>query len=611
MWSPIPQEQIDRLGRLPGSHSVDQQGQRDAPILPSLRVLLFGFHQEVNNWRCEAYQIEAFWETEEFFQSYAKGGVAVIALGPRLTPVEMCSCIARALAEAPDCAMCVLLIGVGPNTELFQPLIDTDHVFYLSRGDLTDAQLWSIVSAAARRAVGTEASIAPERLWSGEPFDANVLDYCDRLSQQVEVSCTGELLTEAVRSVVGADRSEFLIYDWPSESLWSIDSTTRQRRVESAAAGVVGFVARTAEPLQIERLNSDPRFDPEADDSGGSGDVRLVALPIRGSSTRPFGVITAIRNRAAPAFSPREIRLTELLAASAGAALSVTLLHERLQRLIADQARPDVGEDVFRREAVNHFSRSWDEEGEVLKGPPIWLRRTHWVALGLLLAGLLFLVFARVEERATGPALIQARSKTAVVAATSGFVRSVEVFAGDEVKAGDLLVSYEDVLWSKTFEGLNRQLRAPRDGVVSEVRVRPGQQIAPGDQVASIVEETSGYELVVLLPGGYASQLRSGLRIVFTIDGYSESHQVIGVDHVGKTILSAREALRYVGGDSLAVAGPVVVVRSILPTVSFGVGGRIHAYHEGMTAAAEITVQSEPMIVGLIPGLKRLFSGSK
>jgi membrane fusion protein (multidrug efflux system) len=543
--------------------------------------------------------------------SFGQEEVAALVLGPSLVLLEAHSILTSITAQFPDNAATIVLIGVGPDPSSFQSFIDADRVFYLSRGPMTGVQIRSIIVAAIGR-FRAKAEGPANGIVRYEACRTGVLDYCDRLSCQPDIPDAGGLLVEAVCNLVNADRSEYLICDPENESLWSIDLASRRERTESAAAGVVGYVARTGERVQIDRLCLDPRFDAEADDPGGTGQVQFVALPIPAPAGSPAGVVTAIRDGTAPAFSQEEVGIIELLAACAGSTLSAIMLRECTQKLLLEKARSDsASADLFRQEALNHFSRSWDADGDVLKASPAWLRRTHWVTVALLLAGLIYLVAAKVDELAAGPALVQARSKIAVVAPAGGLVNSVGISSGDDVRLGTLLVRFQNQPGAMRLDRFRSELRAPAAGVVSGLRVRPGQQLAPGDQVASIIDTARGYELVALLPGSYAPQLRQGAPLIFKFDGYSNSREVASVAHVGTEIISPREAALEVGTDVLIVPGPVVIVRAFLPASGFSAGGRSYSYRDGMTATAEVSIGSEPMIVSLVPGLRNFFRTAK
>ncbi len=71
-----------------------------------------------------------------------------------------------------------------------------------------------------------------------------------------------------------------------------------------------------------------------------------------------------------------------------------------------------------------------------------------------------------------------------VLAGTPAMVVSIQVVEGDEVKAGDALGLVEAMKMEIGFQ-------APVSGVVTEVRVRPGQQVSAGD-VLLVIDPTNG-----------------------------------------------------------------------------------------------------------------------
>ena len=68
-----------------------------------------------------------------------------------------------------------------------------------------------------------------------------------------------------------------------------------------------------------------------------------------------------------------------------------------------------------------------------------------------------------------------------VVAPVSGLVRDILVGAGDEVAAGQAVAVIEAMKMETT-------LVAARDGAVASVRTRTGEQVRAGDVVVELVE---------------------------------------------------------------------------------------------------------------------------
>jgi GAF domain-containing protein len=179
-----------------------------------------------------------------------------------------------------------------------------------------------------------------------------------------------------------------LVLDEEQETLTPADAADGEQCGYSAASGLAAYVARTGERVQLERINLDPRYDPDIDNPEGWVDARLLAAPIPGLERSSVGVLAVLRSGSAPAFTPAEARLIAFLAECAAPTLAQILLQSRVQSwLVAQAAGTESNSEIFRQEAIAYHLRNWDQEGEVLKTPPTWLRRTYWAMLGLFLAG--------------------------------------------------------------------------------------------------------------------------------------------------------------------------------------------------------------------------------
>jgi hypothetical protein len=71
-----------------------------------------------------------------------------------------------------------------------------------------------------------------------------------------------------------------------------------------------------------------------------------------------------------------------------------------------DTTGPSSGDGIFRREALEHYLASRGE-GEVLRISPSWTRWAYYALVAMVSAGLLIAVLARIDEHATGPAVIE------------------------------------------------------------------------------------------------------------------------------------------------------------------------------------------------------------
>jgi GAF domain-containing protein len=475
--------------------------------------------------------------------------VAVLLLGPRLKPMVALSILDRYSSILPGNATAAVLLCAGSEPELFQTLVNEGHIFYMARGDLAPEQLRSIVTCAAGRFLSKRKGVTDSFTTQAARID-ELLDYCMRLPMQEDLPSAAGLLTTTARQLINAEHVQYLVYDAENETLTRADALDHREWGESAASGLAAFVARTGQPTRLDGVGLDPRYDAEIDNPSGPEDVQFLAVPLIGPQGMPAGVITATRNRESSRFSEEEALLLELLAECAAPTINQIALQNRVQALLLKRAE-GTSSDLFREEALEHHVRSRDQHGGVLKTLPSWLRSTYWVTLVVFFAGLIVTLVSKMNVYASGPAVIKAHAVINVLAADAGEVRSIAVSAGDTVRAGDVL-AVVGATHSPDATSSAEKLKATTSGIVGDINIRPGQSVKAGDPITNIVEP-------------------------------------------GKDDAS-----------TLPVAGRVVVVRGLLPEVSFGSDSLNHGVGE-----VEIIIRSEPAIVTLIPGLRKLFRNAE
>jgi membrane fusion protein (multidrug efflux system) len=150
-----------------------------------------------------------------------------------------------------------------------------------------------------------------------------------------------------------------------------------------------------------------------------------------------------------------------------------------------------------------------------------------------------------------------------------------------------------------------RRIRAPRDGKVSDVRIRVGQNLAAGDSVLSLVDEDVSPIVVAVLPGSDRPQLGVGMDLRFLLSGYNSEPQIAEIEWVSTEVVGPHEARRYLGeqiADTMRIGGPVILVRARLATATFEEGGQSLVLHDGMHGTAEVQMGRESLLASLIPG---------
>lgn len=300
---------------------------------------------------------------------------------------------------------------------------------------------------------------------------------------------------------------------------------------------------------------------------------------------------------------------------------------------------------LFRREAIE-AQRVRHSDGEALTLDP---RANAW-GFVLLCAGLGFFVFfacvGRINEYASGPAIVQLDGGTALTATLGGLVTQVKVKPGDRVAAGDELVRFHSADELSELEAASREfsdqlaklllrpddavtrealvtlrtrrelaeqrltqrtLRAAADGVVADVRVREGQVVEPGLRIIDLQGSASAATVTALLPGRYRPMLHAGDKLRFHVDGFQHVTHELVIESVGEQIVGPNEARRFVGrdlSDALTVAGPVVLVQARLPSSSFVMDGQQYDFASGMFGKAEAVVRNEVIAFAFVPSLK-------
>ncbi|MFL5345418.1 MAG: HlyD family efflux transporter periplasmic adaptor subunit [Hyalangium sp.] len=300
---------------------------------------------------------------------------------------------------------------------------------------------------------------------------------------------------------------------------------------------------------------------------------------------------------------------------------------------------------IFREEALRHHEGA-QQEGDVLRISPAWTRWTYWTLLGLLLGALGYSLLGTLPEYASGPAIVKVDGQSHLTVDQPGVVSSVEVRPGQRVEKGQALVSFHSQEETVSLDRIQREfdlqlirvlrdpsdesarqtltslraereqavarqqartLRAPQAGVVSDLRIRPGQYVSPGESVVSVLGDNVSVSMVALLPGGYRPTLAPGRPLRVELDGFQHEYHTFTIESVGDQIVGPAEVRRYLGpeiADALQLNGPMVVVRARLPSPTFKSKGRTFNYFDGMLARADARVRAERILVALVPGLK-------
>jgi multidrug efflux pump subunit AcrA (membrane-fusion protein) len=306
---------------------------------------------------------------------------------------------------------------------------------------------------------------------------------------------------------------------------------------------------------------------------------------------------------------------------------------------------PKPRRQIFRAAALDAHRRG-DRPGRPLEAVSRWTRLAELVIVAVIVAGTIFAATVRVGEYAEGVAVVRREGRVLVTSAVAGTVQRIEVEPGRRVAAGAVLVRLDDsgerAEYERAKQGYERRLVellrnpgdpakrerlagfdaalqlaeaklrertivAPEAGVVSDVRVRPGQPVMLGDAVISLEQDTARTVVVGLFPGHYRPLLSGAdVRLYLELEGFPGSRQAVAIRSVADEVVGPAEAMRYLGRDrqgTLELSGPVVLVETELPSDLFTADDVEYRVFDGMQGTLEAKLRSATLLETFIETL--------
>ena len=422
-------------------------------------------------------------------------------------------------------------------------------------------------------------------------------------------------------------------YDEWAESLVGPKPTREEHSVESAAVGAVSFVARTGVAVEEERIDRSVFFDPDLDRVPGAGRA-LSAFPVRDFSGSVLGVLACHPAEPHDSFGRDSLTEARLVASELAPPLSG----------LREVRRPEIGkQSIFRPEALAEHRRP-ESTSSILNVSARW---GGWIVGGLaaLLVGFFsFLIFGRSTEYAEGAALVRSRGQVPVVANAPGTVAEVRLSPGAAVNPGTVvgtLYDADELALAERLEqeyeaqlvsllrfpddptlgsGLSslragsrearaalreRALRSPTSGVLTDVRVRVGTAVSPGQTVATVGTPGAGFELVAEVPGNYRPLLREGLPLVAELAQFPGDRLHLIASAVSPEVVDAAEAEAILGRAFAEEVGTgsVALVYARIPEEMAEAFGDRQGLYDGMTGTVRIPVRRDRFIASLWPSL--------
>lgn len=515
-------------------------------------------------------------------------------------------------------------------------------VFYRLAPGMREADLLAVVRSAALPVPQAQApKLTGPRAWAQK----QVFDICAAVSARPEAEAAAAAIEDGVADLFSTARVLCVFHDGETGELWT-DSAAAPID-GNAASGIVGFVARTGTPVHAPIASSDPRYDVTVDDPHGTGNEALLVVPAP-SGREVHAVLVAVREQAQGFFEQHECLALAHLGRELGPILArvarTAEAEDALMQLEHGQGSPA----LFREEALA-AQREAGEYGEAIRIAPAWSRRMYWALLAMLVVGVLGMALGEISRYSTGPAVVRQHGRSELAALTPGPIASIEVEAGQRVRKGQVLARLHDVTERASFDAtrddfhsqlrerlldpaaeapaqqvraLKRQLdaaegtleqrvvRAPHDGIVTDIHVQPGQHVNPGDVVMALVDERDpGLEVIAFLPGADRPQLQPGMPMRLSLSGFEYAYQDVIVEEISEGVVGPAEAGRMLGpqlADTLPIGGGVVMVRAHLPAPTFVSDDQVYPFHDGMDGEVDVRLDAETVLEMLVPALEEL-----
>lgn len=126
------------------------------------------------------------------------------------------------------------------------------------------------------------------------------------------------------------------------------------------------------------------------------------------------------------------------------------------------------------------------------------------------------------NETLSYPARVESKVSAAILAEMEGVVRQV-VTLGAPVKKGQVLFKIEQL--DPVYQYATAKILAPVSGVVSQVEVDLGTQVAKGQKIATVVDPSS-LRVTIEIPGGDLAKISKDAKVVFTSSSSDQSEEV-------------------------------------------------------------------------------------
>lgn len=183
--------------------------------------------------------------------------------------------------------------------------------------------------AAPARSTPAAAATSPR---AGKPIEQVIFPYINRIAAERNIDRLLLLLADFGRDLIDADRCTVWLCNEKDGTLWSKVAHGVDRMSIPKTKGIAGWVASHGEPLIINDVYSDERFDKDVDKRTGYRTRAMLSLPITDVEGRTVGVYQAVNKRTGEAgFSETDKEHLLLAATYTGEVLKAAQLQEEIE----------------------------------------------------------------------------------------------------------------------------------------------------------------------------------------------------------------------------------------------------------------------------------------
>jgi signal transduction histidine kinase/putative methionine-R-sulfoxide reductase with GAF domain len=187
------------------------------------------------------------------------------------------------------------------------------------------------------------------------------------ISSAQEVDAILPQIMAKVTQLMKADRSTFFVVDSERGEIWSKVLQGEQSVVIRLRVGdgIAGWVAQTAQVVNLEDAHADPRFDRTWDQNSGYRTRSLLCMPIMDRELRVIAVIQCLNKQGRRRFNEEDEELLHCIGGQCAIALEGAVLYDAL--LQRNRALQRAEERLLR--ANNELELLYDVEKRIADAP--------------------------------------------------------------------------------------------------------------------------------------------------------------------------------------------------------------------------------------------------